>query len=126
MPLLIHEAGAGNYVPLGSQFMMTMISLLDALSLGMHNAVMCAEDVPFYDRSTIDYDGLAASYMGAFQLDALEAICSVWPAGPVDDDIKQPLATALAGAAAVRRRRPDYATALRRPRGGRSHERHCT
>lgn len=95
MPLLVHEAGAGNYVPLGSQYMMTMIALLDALSLGMHNAVMCSEDVPFYDRSTIDYDSLAASYMGTFQLDALEAICSVWPAGPVDDDMKQPLASAL-------------------------------
>lgn len=88
MPLLIHEAGEGNYVPLGSQFMMTMIAMLDALSLGMHNTVMCTEDVPFYDKSTIDYDALAASYMGAFQLDALEAICSVWPAGPIDDEFK--------------------------------------
>ncbi|MDH5622526.1 MAG: alpha/beta hydrolase, partial [Gammaproteobacteria bacterium] len=95
MPLLVHEAGAGNYVPLGSQFMMTMISMMDALSLGMHNAVMCAEDVPFYDNETIDHDALTASYMGAFQLDAIEAICSVWPTGPVDDDMKQPLATAL-------------------------------
>jgi len=95
MPLLIHEAGEGNYVPLGSQFMMTMIAMVDQLSLGMHNAVVCTEDVPFYDRSTIDYDGLAASYMGTFQLEALEAICSVWPAGPIDDEFKMPLATDL-------------------------------
>ena len=95
MPLLIHEAGKGNYVPLGSQFMMTMIAMADAMSLGMHNSVMCTEDVPFYDKSSIDYDGLAASYMGTFQLDALEAICSVWPAGPVDDEFKVPLATDL-------------------------------
>jgi len=95
IPLLIHEAGAGNYVPLGSQFMMTMISMMDALSLGMHNAVMCAEDVPFYDKEAIDHEALTASYMGAFQLDALEAICSVWPAGPVDDDMKQPLTSSL-------------------------------
>jgi pimeloyl-ACP methyl ester carboxylesterase len=95
MPLLIHEAGEGNYVPLGSQFMMTMIALIDSLSMGMHNAVVCTEDVPFYDRSTIDYDGIAASYMGTFQLEALEAICSVWPAGPIDDEFKLPLATDL-------------------------------
>ncbi len=95
MPLLIHEAGKGNYVPLGSQFMMTMIAMADAMSLGMHNSVMCTEDVPFYDKSSIDYDGLAASYMGTFQLDALEAICSVWPAGPIDDEFKVPLATDL-------------------------------
>jgi len=95
MPLLIHEAGRGNYVPLGSQFMMTMIAMADAMSLGMHNSVMCTEDIPFYDKSSIDYDGLAASYMGTFQLDALEAICSVWPAGPVDDEFKVALATDL-------------------------------
>lgn len=95
MPLLISEAGKGNYVPLGSQFMMTMIAMMDALSLGMHNSVMCAEDVPFYDAEEIDYDGLEASYMGTFQLEALEAICSVWPAGPIDEGFKAPLATDL-------------------------------
>ena len=95
MPLLISEAGKGNYVPLGSQFMMTMIAMMDALSLGMHNSVMCAEDVPFYDAEDIDYDGLEASYMGTFQLEALEAICSVWPVGPIDAEFKTPLATDL-------------------------------
>jgi len=95
MPLLIHEAGQGNYVPLGSQYLMTMIAIMDALSLGMHNAVMCTEDVPFYDKAHIDYDSLAASYMGTFQLDALEAICSVWPSGALDDEFKLPLATDL-------------------------------
>ena len=95
MPLLISEAGKGNYVPLGSQFMMTMIAMMDSLSLGMHNAVMCAEDVPFYDPATIDYEGLAASYMGTFQLEALEAICSVWPVGPIDEDFKSPLPSGL-------------------------------
>jgi pimeloyl-ACP methyl ester carboxylesterase len=95
MPLLISEAGKGNYVPLGSQFMMTMIAMMDALSIGMHNSVMCAEDVPFYDAANIDYEGVAASYMGTFQLEALKAICSVWPAGPIDDDFKAPLATDL-------------------------------
>ena len=93
IPLLIDEAGQGNFVPLGSQFMMTMISMGDMLALGMHNAVLCTEDVPFYDPASIDYDGLEASYMGALQLDALQAICSVWPAGPIDEEFKTPLAT---------------------------------
>jgi pimeloyl-ACP methyl ester carboxylesterase len=95
IPLLIHEAGMGNLVPLGSQYMMTSIAMMDALSLGMHNAVMCTEDVPFYDKSTIDYDSIEASYMGMFQLDALEAICSIWPAGPIDEGFKTPLASSL-------------------------------
>jgi pimeloyl-ACP methyl ester carboxylesterase len=95
IPLLIDEAGKGNLIPLGSQYMMTMVAMMDSLSLGMHNAVMCTEDVPFYDPSTIDYDALEMSYMGTFQLEALEAICSVWPAGPIDENFKAPLATDL-------------------------------
>ncbi len=95
MPLLIHEAGAGNHVPIASQFMMTMVAMMDMLSLGMHNAVLCTEDAPFYDKSSIDYAALAASYMGTMQLEAIEAICSVWPAGPIDEDFKAPLATDL-------------------------------
>ena len=95
LPLLIDEAGKGNFVPLGGQFMMTMIAMMDSLSLGMHNSVMCAEDVPFYDMSTIDHDAIEASYMGNFQMDALEAICSVWPTGPIDDAFKAPLKTDL-------------------------------
>lgn len=95
MPLLIHEAGNGNFVPLGSQFMMTMVTMGEQISLGMHNAVMCTEDVPFYDPETIDFNGLQSSYMGTLQLDALQAICSVWPAGPIDEDFKSPLDTDL-------------------------------
>ncbi|MCH9694591.1 MAG: alpha/beta hydrolase [Gammaproteobacteria bacterium] len=93
IPLMVSEAGDGNFVPLGSQFSMTLIALMDALSLGMHNSVMCTEDVPFYDTSRIDYTAIEASYMGTFQLEALEAICSVWPQGPLDSGFKAPLST---------------------------------
>jgi len=95
MPLLIFEAGQGNYVPLASQFQMTVIALTDALSLGMHNSVMCTEDIPFINKTTIDYEAVAASYMGPLQLDALDALCSVWPEGPIDPEFKVPLATDL-------------------------------
>jgi pimeloyl-ACP methyl ester carboxylesterase len=67
----------------------------DALAIGMHNAVMCTEDVPFLDAAAIDYDAIAASYMGPFQLEMLEAMCEVWPAGPIDDNFKEPVASDL-------------------------------
>jgi pimeloyl-ACP methyl ester carboxylesterase len=95
MPLLIHEAANSNFVPLAAQFQMIAASMADALAMGMHNAVMCSEDVPFYDRDTIDLEALEASYIGIMQLDAIEAMCSLWPAGPVDDDFREPLATDL-------------------------------
>jgi pimeloyl-ACP methyl ester carboxylesterase len=95
LPLLVHEAGLDNYVPLGSQYMMTLLAMRDALALGMHNAVMCTEDAPLYDAMTIDFDGIASTYMGLMQITALQAICSVWPAGLMDADLKVPLATDL-------------------------------
>ena len=95
LPLLVHEAGNGNFLPLASQYKMTMDAMTDTLSLGMHNAIMCAEDVPFYDETRIDYESIEASYMGVLQLDALEAICSVWPEGPIDPQFKAPLSTEL-------------------------------
>lgn len=93
LPLFIHEAGQGNYGPLAAQFMLTALQMQDALAIGMHNAVMCTEDVPFLDTTTIDHDSIAASYMGSFQLEMLEAMCSVWPAGPIDAEFKVPLAS---------------------------------
>ena len=93
LPLFIHEAGQGNFMPLASQFMLTALSMRDALAIGMHNAVMCTEDIPFLDRTTIDRESIAASYMGSFQLETLEAMCSIWPTGPIDPEFKAPVAT---------------------------------
>ncbi|MDH3333008.1 MAG: alpha/beta hydrolase [Gammaproteobacteria bacterium] len=95
LPLFIHEAGDGNWVPLGAQYLMTALQMSDALALGMHNAVMCTEDMPFLDRTTIDFAGIKASYMGSFQLEALEAMCEVWPVGPIDAEFKVPVASDL-------------------------------
>ena len=93
LPLFIHEAGQGDFRPLASQFMLTALSMQDALAIGMHNAVMCTEDVPFLDRTMIDQDAIAASYMGSFQLETLEGICSIWPDGPIDPEFKTPVMT---------------------------------
>ena len=93
VPLLIDEAANGNFEPLAAQFHMIAATMSDALALGMHNSVMCSEDAPFYERDNIDFDALEASYIGPMQLEAIEAMCSLWPAGPVDEGFRQPLAT---------------------------------
>ena len=95
LPLYIHEAGEGNFVPLAAQYMMIALQMQDMLAIGMHNAIMCTEDIPFLDFDNIDRGALAQSYMGAFQLDMLEAMCDVWPAGPIDAGFKEPLAADL-------------------------------
>jgi len=93
VPLLIDEAANGHFGPLAAQFHMIAASMADTLALGMHNSIMCTEDVPFYNSSDIDIAALEASYIGVVQLEALQAICSLWPAGPIDDDLHEPLAS---------------------------------
>lgn len=93
LPLLINEAAHGNYAPLAAQFQMAVAALTDSLSLGMHNAVVCTEDVPFIVDASLDHDAIAASYLGPLQIEALQTMCSIWPAGPIDADFKVPLAT---------------------------------
>lgn len=93
IPLLIHEAAHENFVPLAAQFQLTVSNLADALALGMHNTVVCTEDLPFVDRDAIDFAALAETYIGALQFEALETICSAWPRGPIDPGFAEPLAT---------------------------------
>jgi len=93
LPLVISEAANGNYTPLAAQFHMIVSSLAESLSIGMHNAVMCTEDAPFIDWDNLDHDAIRASYMGPMQLDAIKTMCSVWPAGVLDEDLRDPLAT---------------------------------
>lgn len=93
LPLLISDAADGNFVPLAAQFHMVAESLADSLSIGMHNAVLCTEDAPFIDWSSVDQSAIKASYMGPMQLEAIRVMCAVWPQGVLDADLREPLAT---------------------------------
>ena len=89
IPLLINEASNGNFIPLAATFLTIAESMSDALAIGMHNAVVCTEDSPYY--GPLDNDALVGTYIGPVMVEALEAICSVWPAGVIDDGFHVPL-----------------------------------
>lgn len=93
LPLVISEAHSGRYGPLAAQVIMVEEGFEDALAMGMHNAVMCTEDAPLFDRAGVDDAELARSYLGARQLEYLATMCSVWPAGVIDENFKQPVTT---------------------------------
>ena len=93
LPLLIDEAANGNVEPLAAQFQMVVTSLTESLNIGMHNAVLCTEDAPFIDYTTVDQEALAASYLGPLQLEAINTMCSAWPAGTLDENLREPLRT---------------------------------
>ena len=92
LPLDLHEADAsGNFTPLAGQFLLIDRVYGDSIAEGMNDAVVCSEDVPFYRIDAQQRAQLAQTFLGTAQLDGLEAICRVWPRGPVDPDFHQPL-----------------------------------
>lgn len=93
IPLLIHSAASGNLIPIASQYQMTAVNVAESMSLGMHNSVICTEDAPFYASADFDENEIVATYIGLKQLDLLKAICAVWPAGIVDEDLKLELSS---------------------------------
>ncbi len=52
---------------------MTLSTFEEVASYGMHNAVVCTEDVPFFDTVKIDRAKLEATFLGAVQVDAPSA-----------------------------------------------------
>src|SRR6185437_419020 len=92
LPLILHRASeSGDFMPLATQYLLISRSLGDQLSYGMHNSVVCAEDVPFYNEKTIDRKLLEQTYLGTSAVDGLRDICQVWPRGPIDKDFHEPL-----------------------------------
>lgn len=93
IPFLINEAVHGNFPPLASQFLMVSESMSNAINIAMHNSVVCTEDAPYFDGENVGRDELDATYIGPVLLDALDAMCSVWPAGVLDSDFKLPVSS---------------------------------
>lgn len=92
LPLDLHEAAAaGNFAPLAGQFLLIDRLYGDAIAEGMNDTVVCSEDVPFYHVNAEQRAALARTFLGTSQLDGLEAICRIWPRGPVDADFHEPL-----------------------------------
>ncbi|MEE8118836.1 MAG: alpha/beta hydrolase [Gammaproteobacteria bacterium] len=92
MPLLIHQASVNNdFVPLAAQAIMVTKSIGEMIAYGMHNAVVCNEDVPFYGASAAQQAAMRNTYLGTMQFDVLVEICAQWPVYAVPETFKQAL-----------------------------------
>lgn len=91
LPLALHLAShEAYYQPLAAQFLTATATYDALLALGMHNSVVCAEDVPYF-AGHVDRGALARTFLGVAQVDALTEICRVWPRGAMDPDLHAPL-----------------------------------
>ena len=93
IPMLVDAAVAEDYGPLAAQVLIVGEELHGAISFGMHFAVVCTEDVPFWGR--VDRTALAQTFLGPAQVDALGEICGSWPRGYMDDDFAGAVETSV-------------------------------
>ncbi|MDZ7668128.1 MAG: alpha/beta hydrolase [Gammaproteobacteria bacterium] len=90
IPLIIDEAAERrNYVPLASQALRLEEQLGEAISYGMHNSVVCTEDVPFFGDLSPRLPAMEDTYLGADQVRALQAICELWPRGTLHEALRR-------------------------------------
>ncbi len=91
LPYLIHEAAQDRPQALAAQALLVSRSLGEQIANGMHNAVVCTEDVPFIPKEALADAAIEQSYLGRVFVDSLQAMCSVWPRGVIDADFHAPL-----------------------------------
>ena len=91
LPLIIDAAWQRNYQPLAAQAEMQIEAVAESLGFAMHNSVVCTEDAPWFPPDNAA--DAAALYLGTTVVDGLRAICESWPAGALDDDFKDPVAS---------------------------------
>jgi pimeloyl-ACP methyl ester carboxylesterase len=86
LPLLIHDTVDGDWAPLLTQALQVAGSLEENMAEGMHNSVVCSEDVPYY-RHIPSGDRRVLGHM----MRQLQLICRYWSRGETFSDIHRPL-----------------------------------
>jgi pimeloyl-ACP methyl ester carboxylesterase len=94
LPLVIHQAGKGNYKPFVGLYAPMNSTSAPSIYMGMHMSVICSEDWPWVTDKGLKADNdnyvvgnLFAKHFG----DA----CSVWPKAKIDDSFKLPVTSAV-------------------------------
>lgn len=87
LPLSIDAAAHGDVGPLLGQAKILSGDLSELLGSGMQYSVICSEDADLLKPRPQDADTI----MGTRMIDALDAVCSVWPKGTRPADFHQPV-----------------------------------
>lgn len=89
LPLAIQQAAQGIFQPMLGLYSL-MLENID-MAAGMHNAVVCAEDLHRIDDNL--KTAIKGSYMASSLYQQIRDACSVWPSNLARDDFFQPVAS---------------------------------
>jgi pimeloyl-ACP methyl ester carboxylesterase len=90
LPVMIDEAVTGRFLPFAAQSILALEKVTESIADGMHNAVVCTEDVPFFGAAEADRSSLAGTYLGPNMIETLATVCAIWPKGELDNDLHVP------------------------------------
>ncbi|HEX6283767.1 MAG TPA: alpha/beta fold hydrolase [Pyrinomonadaceae bacterium] len=90
VPLFLHHAAEGNYVPLAQAALHFRRNLVATGSNGMYLSVTCAEDLPWVKAE--EARQLAANtFLGSYRYDDQSAACALWPRATIDAKYAEPV-----------------------------------
>ena len=92
VPLLLHQAAEGNFVPLAQMALRFRRTLVGTGSNGMYLTVTCAEDVPWIKRNEGESKGFKlGTFLGDYRWEQQREACALWPRATVDSDYFKPV-----------------------------------
>lgn len=90
VPLFLHLAAEGNYVPLAQAALRFRQNLVATGSNGMYLSVTCAEDLPWVKAQEAKQIG-ANTFLGSYRYDQQSAACELWPRAMLDSKYAAPV-----------------------------------
>ena len=88
IPLIVHQAAAGDFTPFLQQAIAP--SIPDFVADGMYLSVTCAEDVPFINQEEAARLN-AGNPFGNYRVFQQTRACGMWPRGEVPADFFEPV-----------------------------------
>lgn len=83
LPVLLRQAAAGDWQPLGREVVKVKADLDQLLADGLFFSVTCAEDIPFIDPAAVP-GHTAGSFLGDYRVRRQTAACALWPRARLD------------------------------------------
>ena len=90
VPITLHLAAQGNFVPLAQQALFYRKNLVGTGSNGMYLSITCAEDLPWIKPG--EGERMATNtFLGDYRLRQQREACALWPRADIERDYVEPV-----------------------------------
>jgi pimeloyl-ACP methyl ester carboxylesterase len=90
VPLVLHQAAAGNFGPLAQNALRYRSTLVASGSNGMYLSITCAEDLPWIKPGAGERLG-ANTFLGDYRLRQQREACALWPRARIPAGYAEPV-----------------------------------